>query len=105
MRRALRLAYLHHETAKKDKSLKIKYTKNIILTFLFRRNLIALIELSVLTGRGELTSEYSVTWVRVRVRVRVGVRVTVRVGVRVRVRVRVRVGVGVRVGVRVRVTG
>ena len=42
-------------------------------------------------GRGELTSEYSVTWVRVRVRV----------GVRVRVPVRVRVRVGVRVGVRV----
>ena len=51
------------------------------------------------SGRGELTSEYSVTWVRVRVKVRVGVRV--RVPVRVRVRVRVRVGV--RVGVRVRV--
>ena len=34
-------------------------------------------------GRGELTSEYSVTWVRVRVRVRVGVRVPVRVRVRV----------------------
>ena len=49
-----------------------------------------------LSGRGELTSEYSVTWVRVRVKVRVGVRV--RVPVRVRVRVRVRVGV--RVGVR-----
>ena len=29
------------------------------------------------TGRGELTSEYSVTWVRVRVKVRVGVRVKV----------------------------
>ena len=43
------------------------------------------------SGRGELTSEYSVTWVRVRVKVRVGVRV--RVPVRVRVRVRVRVGV------------
>ena len=51
------------------------------------------------SGRGELTSEYSVTWVRVRVRVRVGVRVPVRVGPRVRVRVRV----GVRVPVRVRV--
>ena len=36
-------------------------------------------------GRGELTSEYSVNWVRVRVRVRVGVRVRVRVPVRVRV--------------------
>ena len=52
-------------------------------------------------GRGELTttSEYSVTWVRVRVKVRVGVRVPVRV--RVRVRVGVRVGVRVRVPVRV----
>ena len=52
-------------------------------------------------GRGELTttSEYSVTWVRVRVKVRVGVRV------RVRVRVGVRVGVRVRVPVRVGVTG
>ena len=47
-------------------------------------------------GRGELTSEYSVTWVRVRVKVRVGVRV--RVPVRVRVRVRVRVGVRVGLG-------
>ena len=46
------------------------------------------------SGRGELTSEYSVNWViTVRVRVRVGVRV--RVPVRVRVRVRVRVGVRV----------
>ena len=52
-------------------------------------------------GRGELTSEYSVTWVRVRVKVRVGVRVPVRVRVRVRVRVGVRVGVRVRVPVRV----
>ena len=52
-------------------------------------------------GRGELTSEYSVTWVRVRVTVRVGVRV--RVPVRVRVRVRVGVRVPVRVPVRVRV--
>ena len=47
------------------------------------------------TGRGELgelTSEYSVTWVRVRVRVgvRVGVRVPVRVPVRVGVRPLVR---------------
>ena len=42
-----------------------------------------------LGARGELTSEYSVTWVRVRVKVRVGVRVTVRVPVRVRVRLRV----------------
>ena len=55
------------------------------------------------SGRGELTSEYSVTWVRVRVRVRVGVRVRVPVRVRVRVRVRVGVRVGVRVPVRVRV--
>ena len=41
-------------------------------------------------GRGELTSEYSVNWVRVRVRVRVKVRVRVRVRAKVRVRVRVR---------------
>ena len=53
-------------------------------------------------GRGELTSEYSVTWVRVRVRVRVVVRV--RVPVRVRVRVPVRVGVRVRPLVRKRAT-
>ena len=52
----------------------------------------------VFLGRGELTSEYSVTWVRVRVKVRVGVRV---IGVIVRVPVRVRVRVRVRVGVRV----
>ena len=61
----------------------------------------------VFSGRGELTSEYSVNWVRVRVRVRVGVRVRVRVPVRVRVRVRVGVRVlplvRVRVPVRVRV--
>ena len=55
------------------------------------------------SGRGELTSEYSVTWVRVRLKVRVGVRVRVPVRVRVRVRVRVGVRVGVRVWVRVRV--
>ena len=53
------------------------------------------------SGRGELTSEYSVNWVRVRVRVRVGVRVRVRVPVRVRVRVRVPVGVRALVRVRV----
>ena len=53
----------------------------------------------MISGRGELTSEYSVNWVRVRVRV--GVRVRVRVPVRVRVRVRVRVGVRVLVRVRV----
>ena len=43
-------------------------------------------------GRGELTSEDSVNWVRVRVRVRVrvGVRVPVRVPVRVRVKPLVR---------------
>ena len=52
-------------------------------------------------GRGELTSEYSVTWVRVRVKVRVRVRVPVRVRVRVGVRVGGRVGVRVRVPVRV----
>ena len=44
-------------------------------------------------GRGELTSEYSVTWVRVRVSVRVGVGVRVRDPVRVRVPVRVPVRV------------
>ena len=49
--------------------------------------------LKKISGRGELTSEYSVNWVRVWLRVRVGVRV--RVPVRVRVRVRVRVGVRV----------
>ena len=38
-----------------------------------------------LTRRGELTSEYSVNWVRVRVRVKVRVRVRVRVRVPVRV--------------------
>ena len=53
-------------------------------------------------GRGELTSEYSVNWVRVRVRVKVRVRVRVRPRVRVRVGVRVRVRVLVRVRVRVR---
>ena len=51
-------------------------------------------------GRGELTSEDSVNWVRVRVRVRARVGVGVRVGVRVRVpvRVRVRVRLGFRLG-------
>ena len=59
--------------------------------------------LPILSGRGELTSEYSVNWVRVRVRVRVKVRVRVRVRPRVRVRVGVRVRVRVRVRVLVRV--
>ena len=48
------------------------------------------------SGRGELTSEYSIASLWVRVRVNLKVRVRVRVPVRVRFRVGVRVGVGVR---------